>query len=180
MPHTNKMCQGHEINVIIDGTLWQKQELEYQTLIASIVNLVLSKELISEYTELNVRLTDDAVIQGLNKEFRNQDKPTNVLSFPAEPDEKFDELFAEELLPLGDIALAYETIEREAANQGKTFKNHFIHLLIHGTLHLLGFDHITEEEAEEMESAEITLLKILKIDNPYQKLNLGNSDHELS
>lgn len=169
MPQPNNIHQGHEINLIVDSTLWQRQSLSYDHLVTSIVEFVLKKELISEYVELNVRLADDAIIQQLNREFRHQDKPTNVLSFPIHESESFNIFLGEELLQLGDIALAYETIEREAKEQHKTFKDHFTHLLVHGTLHILGFDHITDEEAEEMEALEVEILKELNIANPYEE-----------
>jgi len=169
MPQPNNIHQGHAINLIVDCELWQNQSLNYNQIVTSVVEFILKKELISEYIEINVRLTGDAVIQQLNKEFRHQDKPTNVLSFPCHSDDNLNIFLGEELLQLGDIALAYETIEREAKEQHKTFKDHFIHLLVHGILHILGFDHITDEEAEEMETLEIEILKELKIANPYEE-----------
>ncbi len=106
--------------------------------------------------ELSVVLTDDAQVQALNRDYRGKDKPTNVLSFP-----QTGEL-------LGDIVLAHETVVREAADKGVPFETHFTHLVIHGWLHLQGFDHETEVEAVEMESIEIAALATLGIDNPYQ------------
>ncbi len=160
--------QDHDINLIIDEERWQSQPLPYNKLIPAIIEIVLKIELISDFVELNIRLTNDEVMQQLNKDFLNLDKPTNVLSFPAHHDESIN-FFANnnDLLPLGDIAFGYETIDREANEQGKTFKDHFIHLLIHGTLHVLGFDHLTDDEAEEMEALEIHILKGLGINNPY-------------
>lgn len=169
MPQPNNIHQGHAINLIVDSPLWQDQPLNYKLLVTFIVEFVLKKEFINEYVELNVRLTDNATIQQLNREFRHQDKPTNVLSFPLRGDENFNIFLEGELLQLGDIALAYEIIEQEAKEQHKTFKDHFIHLLVHGTLHVLGFDHITDEEAEEMETLEIEILKELNIANPYEE-----------
>lgn len=169
MQQPNNIHQGHEINLIIDCNLWQQQSFDYDQLVATIVEFVLKKELITDYVELNVRLTDDATIQQLNKQFRHQDKPTNVLSFPCHSEDDPDIFLGEELFQLGDIVLAYETIEREVKEQKKTFKDHFIHLLVHGTLHILGFDHITDEEAEEMETLEIEILKELNIANPYEE-----------
>ncbi len=104
-----------------------------------------------------VVLSDDTEVQRLNRDFRAKDKPTNVLSFPSdEPDE------------WGDIILAYETIEREATEQNKSFSAHFTHLLVHGMLHLLGYDAIQEDEAEEGEAVEIETLAQLGLENPYQ------------
>ena len=167
MKSTMDHLHNNEINLIIDSVRWQNPLLNYDQLVKEVVKITLNHELISEFVELNVRLTDDAVMQQLNKDFRQQDKPTNVLSFPADPEDEMSPFFTPDLLPLGDIALGYETLEREAKEQGKTFKDHFIHLLIHGLLHNLGFDHLTDEEAEEMEEREIQILKSLGINNPY-------------
>ena len=106
---------------------------------------------------LSILLTNDKNIQQLNKDFRHKDKPTNVLSFPADNEGDY----------MGDIAVAFETIKREAIEQDKSFNHHFIHMLIHGILHLDGYDHETDEEAEEMEALEIKILADMGIKNPY-------------
>ncbi len=106
--------------------------------------------------ELSVLLTDDAQIHALNRDFRGKDKPTNVLSFPQDMPGLF-----------GDVILARETLEREASEQGKTFEHHVAHMLVHGVLHLLGFDHLEDAEAETMEALEVRALARLGIDNPY-------------
>lgn len=105
---------------------------------------------------------DDATLRQLNHDFRGKDQPTNVLSFPGGP------VPGGEVPHLGDIALARETITREAAEQGKTVTAHTLHLVIHGLLHLLGFDHETEAEAATMEAREIALLAQLGYANPYE------------
>ena len=115
--------------------------------------------------EVTIVLTDDADIRALNKTHRGIDKATNVLSFPAyAPDEPQPPGVA---APLGDIVLAYETIAREAEAQGKAFTDHLTHLIIHGTLHLLGHDHEEDDEAEAMEALEVRILDGLGIKNPY-------------
>ena len=106
--------------------------------------------------ELSVVFTDDEHIQALNFDYRNKDKPTNVLSFPQDG------------LLLGDIVLALETITREAAEKSISFEHHVTHLIIHGFLHLQGYDHQTETDAAEMEALEIAALAALNIDNPYE------------
>ena len=108
--------------------------------------------------ELSIALMDDAAITALNKTYRGKDKATNVLSFPA--------IGAAQLL--GDIALSYDTIAAEAKSAGKTFGHHTSHLLIHGFLHLQGYDHETDAQAREMEALEIKALASLGIDNPYE------------
>lgn len=124
----------------------------------------------------SVVLTDDAAVRELNRQFRTKDMPTNILSFPAYESVKElrkalaapDSPMLEDAGYLGDMILARETIEREAREQGKSVKDHFCHLLVHGTLHLLGYDHISNAEAEEMEALEIGILKELSIANPYE------------
>ncbi|WP_198419916.1 rRNA maturation RNase YbeY [Pseudaminobacter salicylatoxidans] len=114
-------------------------------------------------TELSLVFSDDAHIQVLNAEWRGKDKPTNVLSFPAFPTEP-----GAPLPPMmGDIILAAETVEREAALEEKPLDNHITHLVIHGLLHLMGYDHETDAEAEEMEGLERRALARLAIPDPY-------------
>ncbi|CUH08793.1 Endoribonuclease YbeY [Jannaschia seosinensis] len=112
---------------------------------------------------------DDARIAELNADFRGKARPTNVLSWPSAEREPGGRPDGEEL---GDIAIAYETCAREAAEQGKTFEAHVIHLLIHATLHLLGHDHEEPEEAERMEATEVELVKALGFPDPYASDNV--------
>lgn len=109
--------------------------------------------------EITVVLADDTFVQELNKTYRGKDKPTNVLSFPNH-DESPDN-------HLGDIVLALETIEREAKEQEKTVRSHAQHLLVHGVLHLCGYDHERQKDAEIMEGLEVKVLKKLGVENPY-------------
>ena len=103
-------------------------------------------------------LTDDETVAALNERFRGKAGPTNVLSFPA-PDNPVDHV--------GDIALAYGVCAREAAERGKPLAHHLQHLVAHGVLHLLGYDHLTEAEAEEMEALERRILAGLGVPDPY-------------
>ncbi len=113
--------------------------------------------------EVTIRFISSDEMQSLNKQFRHKDKPTNVLSFPSElPDELNEGGF------LGDILICCDVIKAEANEQGKKVSEHYAHLLIHGLLHLLGYDHIIEKDAAIMESLEIDLLKQLNIKNPYE------------
>jgi probable rRNA maturation factor len=111
---------------------------------------------------LAVMLTDDAAIRALNAQWRGIDKPTNVLSFPAG-----DVPGHPGAVHLGDIAIAYETVAAESAAENKAFADHLAHLAIHGYLHLVGFDHETDDEAEQMENLEIRVLSSLGIADPY-------------
>jgi probable rRNA maturation factor len=120
-----------------------------------------SKAKVAGIAELSVVLMDDAEQQVLNKQWRQIDKPTNVLSFPQiEP-------FSPVLGILGDITLARETLEREAVEQGVSFTDHFTHLVVHGFLHILGYDHIDERDALVMEGLETQILATLGIADPY-------------
>ena len=119
--------------------------------------------------ELSVRLTDDDQVRTLNAHWRGKDKPTNVLSFPmAESYELSDESFATKELLLGDIVVAHGVCKREAADKGVSVENHATHLIVHGTLHLLGYDHESDADAAEMEAREVRALERLGIANPYE------------
>lgn len=114
---------------------------------------------------VSIRVVDAAESQSLNKQYRSKDKPTNVLSFPMELPE--DLLVEMDELMLGDLVICAPVVENEARQQGKTSSSHWAHMVIHGMLHLQGYDHISETEAEEMESLEIKLLQQIGIENPY-------------
>lgn len=117
--------------------------------------------------EIGIACVDIAESHELNLQYREKDKPTNVLSFPSDiPEEMLNLLDAE---PLGDLVICIPVVLQEAAEQQKTPNQHFTHLLVHGVLHLLGYDHETNEiDAEEMEALEIAILKKLGVANPYQ------------
>jgi len=166
-------------SISIDEAHWQlhSETLHVRTqaiLAATLLHVLPLLEVTStsENSEVEVSFlfTGDAEVQVLNREYRGKDKPTNVLSFP--DTELTQENLAEALtynepLVLGDIAFAEETIKTEATEQNKSFLDHATHLTIHGVLHLLGYDHIEEADAEEMEQLEVQILTKLNIDNPY-------------
>ena len=146
-----------KITVRIESTIW-RQHLPPPTLWAKKAAAALAESGFKEQRRSTLLLTDDAALKTLNNNFRNKDKATNILSFPSGvPDY------------LGDMAMAFETCQREAIEEGKTFLDHATHLLIHGLLHLLGYDHINEKEALEMEALEVSLLSRMDIANPYER-----------
>ena len=114
-----------------------------------------------DVVEMTVRIVDEAESHELNLTYRGKDRPTNVLSFPFEcPDEV-------ELPLLGDLVICRQVVEREAAEQEKPLMAHWAHMVVHGSLHLLGYDHIEDNEAEEMESLETQIMQGLGFDDPY-------------
>jgi len=113
--------------------------------------------------EISIVLGDDAMIQDLNRRWRGRDQPTNVLSFASDDPPRDGRM-----LLLGDVVLAHGTIAREAAAQGKTIADHFAHLVVHGVLHLLGWDHETPAEARAMEAIERRALAAIGVGDPYR------------
>ncbi len=157
---------GHEIDVAVEDDRWDKAVSDLESLVIRAVEagLALAPDRPEGAVEVSVLLADDATVQDLNRTWRGKDKPTNVLSFPAAPQPRH----AGSDTPLGDVVLAYETMVRESAEQDKPLQNHLAHLLVHGTLHLVGQDHeLGEAEAEAMEALEIAALATLGIPDPY-------------
>lgn len=168
-----------ELNITMDEPGWEKSLPDIQRLSDRVMKecfaFVKDNEDI-DFLELgktitvNLSLNNDAEIHKLNAQFRNMDKPTNVLSFANIDSEKFDEdIHLFEIIELGDIMIALETMQRESQEKGISLCDHYCHLLTHGFLHLLGFDHMEDEEAEYMEDFEIKILQKLNIKNPYQE-----------
>jgi probable rRNA maturation factor len=152
------------VDIRIAAAGWRKAFDNPSVAIRKAVRAALKDELPrGAATALSILLTDDAEMRKLNAGWRAKDKPTNVLSFPAEA-------AVDPAAPpayLGDIALALATCRREAKEQGKTLADHVVHLTVHGVLHLLGYDHMTREEAAAMEPREVQILAMLGIADPY-------------
>ncbi|SFN16864.1 probable rRNA maturation factor [Thioclava dalianensis] len=171
------MCRSGapmDIEIEIEDERWEALDLD--TRVAQAAALVLADLGIEpEICTLSVLACDDVRIMELNADFRDKPTATNVLSWPAEergaaqpgatPAPPGPDIFGE--IALGDIAIAWETCAREAAEQGKAIENHVTHLLVHAILHLLGYDHIHDEDAALMEQIEIRLLESEGIVNPY-------------
>lgn len=165
------------LNLLIEEDAWNKALENVEETAAQIVQQAIDFVDINEEIDflklnkpivINLSLSNDAEVQTLNRDFRKIDKPTNVLSFANIDDSDFAEgLTMFEEIELGDIIIALETMQREAAEKNISLHNHFCHLLSHGVLHLLGFDHQEEDEAEYMEDFETQILKIFNIPNPY-------------
>ena len=153
------------LDIMIEAGDWGRlEDAEALAQKAAQAALAVTYEADGDY-EASVMLTDDAQIQELNRTWRAKDKPTNVLSFPAP-----EQPGATGPRHLGDIALAYETLVRESEEESKELAHHFAHLIIHGFLHLLGYDHEVEAEAEIMEGLEVKALATLGIADPYRDM----------
>jgi probable rRNA maturation factor len=144
------------IEVIVEDAAWTGAEPAAALIARIAATATLAHE--GADGDLAILLTDDAQVQALNARFRDKDAPTNVLAFPA----------PEASGALGDIALAFGVCTREAADQGKSLSHHLQHLAAHGVLHLLGYDHATDSEAEAMEARERAILSRLGVPDPYE------------
>ena len=152
-----------EIDVAVEAGAWA-DESALQALAEQAVKAVVARlGLADAASELSIVFTDDSSIQTLNAEWRDKDKPTNVLSFPA-----FEIKPGDTPGPmLGDIVIAHETVKSEAELEGKSFDDHLRHLIVHGFLHLLGYDHEKDTDAEEMEAVERVILADMGVSDPY-------------
>lgn len=171
--------KGLNLEVSVDCDQWQAGLPEYEDIITSCCELIYQN--VSEakaldkflHIELSIVLCDDARIHKLNNDYRNKDKATNVLSFCGLDQDEIDTYLRgdadvpERPFSLGESYISFETMNKEAEAAGIAFNTHFSHLVLHGILHLLGYDHIDDGEAEIMEALESKLLAILGIDDPY-------------
>lgn len=156
---TARRVSAPDIGVEIGSPLWDSQPEAEPTVRAAIAAAAAR---VPGDGEVSVLLADDAALRALNRDWRGIDKPTNVLSFPAAAP-------ATAGVPalLGDIAVAFETLDREARSEAKPVLHHLAHLAVHGYLHLLGYDHQTDSEAEAMEALEREILAVMRIPDPY-------------
>ncbi|MCM5553573.1 rRNA maturation RNase YbeY [Pleomorphomonas sp. NRK KF1] len=159
------------VDILADSPLWEAAEDWRADVEAAVAMAAAAADAeIADDAELSLLLTDDAAIRVLNHDHRGMDKPTNVLSFPQDDPE------ADAYGPLlGDIVVAHETVAREAVEEGISFRDHFLHMIVHGFLHLVGYDHMNDDEAEEMEGLETAILARLGIANPYADAPMGGA-----
>jgi probable rRNA maturation factor len=154
------------VDVLIESTQWEALPTAETIVRAAIAGAAKARQVQIGGAEVSVLLCDDAAIAALNVRWRGHEGPTNVLSFPA-PHGEGVARGADRPTPLGDIVIAYETVAREAADHGKPLPDHLAHLAVHGFLHLLGYDHELEGEAERMERLERDILAEIGIPDPY-------------
>jgi len=152
-----------KIEFVETSPLW-KRVLPYRKLAKTAIDVALAESgvQLKRGVEMAVHLIDDDKIRVLNAQWRKKNSPTDVLSFPAVNSEKVSDTRL-----LGDVLIAYETMERDAKAEGRPLGEHFTHLVVHGFLHLLGHDHMAELEAEAMEKLETQILAKLGISDPY-------------
>jgi len=154
-----------KIDVRVDSKRWNKARSIKSVLRRAVADA--ASALSTTGAELAIVLADDSTIRLLNRDWRGVDAATNVLAFPAKPFPTEEAGGAPPLI--GDIVLGYETVAREARDEGKPFAHHVAHLAVHGFLHLVGYDHERDEDAEKMERAERRILRRLAIPDPYRR-----------
>jgi len=143
------------VEIVIDNPGWHESRIDEHAILRPAAAVLSQLERSPGQAAMTILLTGDGRVQELNAAFRDKDSPANVLSFPSGDDGY-----------IGDIALAFETVVREAAEQGLSMADHTSHLVVHGILHLLGYDHQTDEDAKTMEQLEVTVLMDLGIADP--------------
>ena len=153
-----------KIDIMVDSKRW-KEPAKAKAVVRRAVAQAAAATRSTTRAELAIVLTDDSAIRALNRDWRGIDKATNVLSFPAKDAGPRQD---DPQPHLGDIVLAFETIEREAKSEHKPLTHHLAHLAVHGFLHLLGYDHQRDKDALEMEQVERDILRQLKIPDPYR------------
>ena len=168
MTPTNSEAPALEVDISIQEPEWESLpdiSTQIETAVRTAVTLAPMPERIKGKTlEISIVLANDDLMHVLNREYREKDNPTNVLSFASIDSEEF---FIHDTVALGDVMLGFQTIKRESVEQEKFLKDHILHLAVHGTLHLLGYDHRHESDAIIMEALEIRILEKLGVQNPY-------------
>jgi probable rRNA maturation factor len=155
---------GPSVDIQAASPLWDAQPLAEQTVRDAIA--AAAAALSTSDGEVSIVLTDDQAIRRLNREWRKIDKATNVLSFPAANGGGGEKM-------LGDIVIAYETLAKECHEEDRVFLHHLAHLTVHGFLHLVGYDHQTDSDADEMEGLESKIMRTMKMPDPWLDRDLG-------
>ena len=167
-PTPERRASPPQIDVQTQSPLWKAQPLAEQTVRDAVA--AAAAALSTGDGEVSIVLTDDSAIANLNRDWRGIDKPTNVLSFPASGHKA-----SEGTHFLGDIVIAYETLVRECDDEDRIFLHHLAHLTVHGFLHLIGYDHQTDTQAEEMEGLESKIMTRMNMPDPYLSRDLGDA-----
>jgi probable rRNA maturation factor len=154
-----------KLEIVVKSALWQKRRMA-KSVIKKAISAA-AKAASPAPAELAIVLSNDSGIQALNRDWRGKDQPTNVLSFPAAPAVPRGGKIRAPSPYVGDIVIAYQTTAREAVAEGKPFDHHLAHLAVHGFLHLLGYDHENDRDAETMENLERRILRRLAVPDPY-------------
>jgi probable rRNA maturation factor len=158
---------GVTVDVLSESPLWEAEPAAEAMVREAISQAAAATEFAEPAAEVAVLLCDDSTIAALNAQWRGRKEATNVLSFSAPPASDPSARNPVPPVHLGDIAIAYETVIREAREQGRTVSQHLAHLAVHGFLHLLGYDHQIDDEAEHMEALEREILATMGISDPY-------------
>ena len=167
-PTPGRRASPPQIDIQTQSPLWNAQPLAEQTVREAVA--AAASALSTADSEVSIVLTDDSAMAVLNRDWRGIDKPTNVLSFPASG-QKGNETSRF----LGDIVIAYETLARECDDEHRKFLHHLAHLTVHGFLHLVGYDHENDAQAEEMEGLESKIMTRLSMPDPYIARDLGDA-----
>ena len=167
-PTPGRRASPPQIDIQTRSPLWNAQPLAEKTVRDAIA--AAASTLSTADSEVSIVLTDDSAMAVLNRDWRGIDKPTNVLSFPASGHKG-----SENSHFLGDIVIAYETLARECDDENRTFVHHLAHLAVHGFLHLVGYDHETDAQAEEMEGLESRIMTRMNMPDPYVARDRGDA-----
>jgi len=172
-PSPRRTAAELDVDVATSGGAWVERCADPEALCRRAAKAAFDMALVDgiglsgDHAEVSVLLSDDERVHGLNRDYRGIDRPTNVLSFSGNDDEALDHHPDDAPVLLGDIVVAFETVSSEARRDGKTLDAHLAHMIVHGMLHLMGYDHETDDDANEMEAMEIRVLAHLGVADPY-------------